>query len=151
MKFRSLRAQICACLLFLKIDWTERSITGPGNFIAAGGWLARHHHSVGSARKQMESTWVWGSRFSTPIEDDLAEAAAALAAEAEAAAAGGGGAASTEQAADKAVPAPAATTGGADFCQAPGRETALSMNAIFQTMKSFYIVNTAQYYQILRT
>jgi hypothetical protein len=75
---------------------------------------------------------------------------AAFAAEA-AAAAAAAEAASTEQAADKAVPAPAATAGCAEFCHALGRETALSMSAIVQTMESFHIVNTAQYYQILQT
>ncbi len=66
------------------------------------------------------------------------------------AAAAAAGDASTEQEVDKDVPAPAASVGGADSCQAPGRGPALSMNAIVQTMESFYIVNTAQYYQILR-
>ncbi len=61
------------------------------------------------------------------------------------------GAASTEQEEDKALPAPAAAVGGANFCQAQRRGTALSMNAIVQTMEYFYIVTTAQHYQILQT
>ncbi len=65
---------------------------------------------------------------------------------------GGGGRCKYGAGGVKAVLAPAATAGGADSCQAPGRETvtALSMNAIVQTMGSFYIVNTIQYYQILQ-
>ncbi len=96
-------------------------------------------HSQPDAQEQRWKLWAdWLARHHHSVGAAAAAAAAT-------------GAASMEQEADKAVLAPTATVGGTDSCQAPGRGTALSMNAIVLFMASFYIVNTAQYYQILRT